>query len=83
MGFFIAVDENGDAYMYGDKPVRSLIASSWRPNPDGTSDFIIIKPEDIPFEINGMSWFDEPVEVEIVPKHRPLGELRTSEDTSF
>ena len=83
MGLFIAVDMDGDIFMYGHKPVRRREESVWVAAEDDTFDMTTIRQEDMPFELNGMSWFDEPVEVEIVPKHRPLGELRTSEDTSF
>lgn len=83
MGLFIAVDMDGDIFMYGQKPVRRREESVWVTANNDTFDMTAIRQEDMPFELNGMSWFDEPVEVEIVPKHRPLGELRTSEDTSF
>ena len=82
MKLYLAADGDDCVYMYTGKPVRGAYGSMWIPDTrnhmGGQS--IHIDSDNIPFELNGLSWFDDPVEVEIVPRHRPLGELRENEE---
>lgn len=82
MKLYLAADSDGCMYMYTGKPVRGACANMWVPNPfnHNGAQCIPISSDNIPFELNGLSWYDNPVEVEIIPRHRPLGELRENEE---